>query len=168
MTLRLLALFALAPLAACTTDSPEPPPAPAPAPPTETAPPAPAEASPAEAQPAEDFEFPTVDDPELGTLVFADDVTGDAMIADTPEDAVRAWMEGGEAEDPEIRVLSRTPEQVRILATVTGLQDDSIRDERTLFLFTYRDGAVQFDYAARQFRCQPGRGHQDWSAALCL
>ena len=107
-----------------------------------------------------------MDDPDLGTLVFADDVTGDAMIAETPEEAVRAWME--DADDPEITVLSRTDEQVRILATVTGLEDDSVRDERTLFIFTRRDGAMQFDYAGRQFRCWPGRGHQEWSAAYCL
>jgi len=50
-----------------------------------------------------------------------------------------------------------------------GVLDDSISAARTRFdMFRQENGQWQIRKAGRQVRCQPGRGHQDWSAELCL
>lgn len=114
-----------------------------------------------------DGQEPVWDDPELGTFVFDDSVTGDAMQGD-PLEAVRAWMSSPELDDADIEVLSSSPEEIRILATRTNLPDDSVRDERSLFVFRSIDGEMGFYASGLQFRCWPTRGHQTWSAEACL
>ena len=107
-------------------------------------------------------------DPELGDFAFDDGPTGDAMQGE-PVEAVRAWMSNPELDDADIRVLARTSDEVRVLATRTDLPDDSVRGMRTLFVFRPgRDGRMQFFAAGYQVRCWQGRGHQGWSPADCL
>jgi hypothetical protein len=54
-------------------------------------------------------------------------------------------------------------------ATSPNLADDSVRNERyELELAKAPDGSWRIVSATRTFRCQPNRGHQDFSAALCL
>ena len=104
-----------------------------------------------------------LDDPVLGRFAFDDGVTADGMWGETPEQSAALWYE--EVQDPiEIRTLVPG----RVLVTQTDLADDSVRDLRTLFVFERRGGAWGFVVAGTQVRCQPGRGHQDWSAADCL
>ncbi len=105
-------------------------------------------------------------DPELGTFLFDDRVTGDAMEGD-PVEAVRAWMRSPELDDPEIQVLSSSADEIRILATRTNVPDDSVRDQRNLFVFRSHRGPMNFFVSALQFRCWPNRGHQDWSHRAC-
>ena len=57
----------------------------------------------------------------------------------------------------------------RATATSTNLADDSVRNERyELELAKAPDGSWRIVSATRTFRCQPNRGHQDFSAELCL
>ena len=57
----------------------------------------------------------------------------------------------------------------RATATSPNLADDSVRNERyQLELEKRPDGSWRIVSATRTFRCQPNRGHQDFSAKLCL
>ncbi len=51
----------------------------------------------------------------------------------------------------------------------TGFLDDSVAGSR-LRITTERgaDGLLRFVSGAYAFRCQPGRGHQDFSLELCV
>jgi hypothetical protein len=55
-----------------------------------------------------------------------------------------------------------------VVVTLDGLGDDSVRAERWTLGFTEADGVYTLTAALREQRCQPGRGHQDFSAADCL
>jgi hypothetical protein len=54
-------------------------------------------------------------------------------------------------------------------ATSPDLADDSVRNERyQLELVRRPDRSWQVVSATRTYKCQPNRGHQDFSAELCL
>ena len=55
-----------------------------------------------------------------------------------------------------------------VTVTFDGLTDDSVRAERWTLGFTEADGAYTLTAALREQRCQPDRGHQDFSADDCV
>jgi hypothetical protein len=55
-----------------------------------------------------------------------------------------------------------------VLVTLDGLLDDSIRAERWTLGFDQSDGVYTLTAALREQRCQPGRGHQQFSANDCV
>ena len=55
-----------------------------------------------------------------------------------------------------------------VVVTLDGLGDDSVRAERWTLGFTEADGVYTLTSALREQRCQPGRGHEEFSAADCL
>jgi hypothetical protein len=57
------------------------------------------------------------------------------------------------------------PSKVTVL--LDGLGDDSVRSEVWALEFTVDGDAYVLSKASRAVRCQPGRGHQDYSPALC-
>ena len=57
------------------------------------------------------------------------------------------------------------PEAVTV--TLDGLLDDSIRAERWTLNFEPDGDTLQLTAATWAQRCQPGRGHQDFSPELC-
>ena len=73
------------------------------------------------------------------------------------------------------RDAERTTEDVaiegeRATATVTfdGLYDDSVRAERHVLTLERDDGEWRVRDDDVTYRCQLGRGHQDFSSELCL
>lgn len=58
------------------------------------------------------------------------------------------------------------------LLTQTGQQDDSVNGVRYRVELESQSGATgsqwQVTWIGQQFKCQSGRGHQNWSTALCL
>jgi hypothetical protein len=58
------------------------------------------------------------------------------------------------------------------LLTQTGRQDDSVNGVRYRVELQSQPSNTssqwQVIWVGQQFKCQPGRGHQAWSAALCL
>ena len=54
-----------------------------------------------------------------------------------------------------------------VTVTLDGLLDDSIRAERWTLGFEEADGVYTLTAALREQRCQPGRGHQEFSSELC-
>jgi hypothetical protein len=55
-----------------------------------------------------------------------------------------------------------------VVVTFDGLLDDSVRAERWTLTFSADGETYRLDDAQRTQRCQPGRGHQDFSPELCV
>lgn len=72
----------------------------------------------------------------------------------------------------EISIETNFPSAVAIV-TQTGIADDSVRSIRYRAEFIATSATVPPDqtwslvWAGSQFKCQQGRGHQDWSSKLC-
>jgi hypothetical protein len=72
----------------------------------------------------------------------------------------------------EISVETNYPSAVAIVTQI-GVADDSIRGIKYRAEFTATSNTVPSDklwtlvWAGAQFKCQPGRGHQNWSTELC-
>jgi len=106
----------------------------------------------------------------LGAFAPADDVLADYNAASSPEAAAQAVARryADEADAVEVRVLEQTAYAATALVTATGLRDDSVRDERLRLTYSPAGGTWELVGAARQVRCWPGRGHEDWGADRCL
>jgi hypothetical protein len=55
-----------------------------------------------------------------------------------------------------------------VVVRLDGLADDSVRAERWTLAFEETDGVYTLTAALREQRCQPGRGHQDFTADDCV
>jgi hypothetical protein len=55
-----------------------------------------------------------------------------------------------------------------VTVTFDGLLDDSVRAERWTLVFEPEDGGYRLDSAVRALRCQPGRGHEDFTPEPCV
>lgn len=51
--------------------------------------------------------------------------------------------------------------------TIIGLADDSVNAERFRIEFERNEQEWDMVSVGSQYRCQPGRGHQDWGTDLC-
>jgi hypothetical protein len=60
-----------------------------------------------------------------------------------------------------------SPETVRVALTEGGLPDDSVQAIRYVLEFRRAGGHWKLEKARRTQRCQPGRGHQDFSPEPC-
>jgi hypothetical protein len=55
-----------------------------------------------------------------------------------------------------------------VVVTLDGLADDSVRAERWMLSFNEAAGVYALTAALREIRCQPGRGHQEFSPETCV
>jgi hypothetical protein len=55
-----------------------------------------------------------------------------------------------------------------VMVTLDGLLDDSIRSERWTLAFEPEGETYRLTAALREQRCQPNRGHQEFSAEDCV
>lgn len=58
-------------------------------------------------------------------------------------------------------------QRAEVLMETIGLMDDSVRGVRYRSQLELKGETWRFVRAGVQIICQPGRGHQDWSAASC-
>ena len=93
------------------------------------------------------------------------------IFARSPTAATSEFLRLDRTSAMQSTVEATSPGEVRnfseVVATLVGLQDDSVRDSRYTLEFQRVNGAWKLravDYAQR---CQPGRGHQDYSPKLC-
>lgn len=99
---------------------------------------------------------------------------GDNLVGSDPKAIALRLFSNTEPErgKSEITVETNYPSAVA-LVTQMGVADDSIRSIRYRIEFTATSNTVPADqvwslvWAGSQFKCQPGRGHQDWSTELC-
>ena len=61
-----------------------------------------------------------------------------------------------------------SPDQVMVTVAAGGLLDDSVAGIRYRFDIQRQANQWEIQRAGQQFRCQPGRGHTDWSDQTCI
>ncbi|PAP75180.1 hypothetical protein [Rubrivirga marina] len=110
---------------------------------------------------------PPTDPAALGPFAPADDLLADYNAASTPEVAAEALARRYDADEVRIEALEETSYEATVLVTALGLRDDSVRDERLRLTYAPYGPTWELVAAGRQTRCQPGRGHQDWSDGRC-
>lgn len=54
-----------------------------------------------------------------------------------------------------------------ILYTILGVADDSVNSIRDRIELKRSQNKWEIIWVGRQFKCQSGRGHQEWSGVLC-
>lgn len=74
-------------------------------------------------------------------------------------------QEGRKSE--EISVAYPIRETSVIVHTVVGLADDSVGGIRHRIELRRNQNKWEIVWVGRQYKCQPGRGHQNWSSSLC-
>ena len=106
---------------------------------------------------------------DLGAFAPAGDVLSGLNSASTPEVAAEAIARRyrADAGRTTVEVLSESSYEAVALVTLLDLRDDSVRDERLRLTYTRVGDTWELVQAGRQVRCQPGRGHDDWSDATC-
>ncbi len=87
------------------------------------------------------------------------DVSGDGTPANSEE---------GQADRVEVDVCRSSDEDGRATVTVLGLRDDSIRDVRHVMVLEKRDGTWVIVRDGDSYRCQQGRGQQDFEPKRCV
>ena len=73
--------------------------------------------------------------------------------------------EGRKSED--ISVAHPTRETAVIVHTIVGLADDSVAGIRDRIELKRNQNKWEIVWVGRQYKCQPNRGHQNWSGSLC-
>ncbi len=106
---------------------------------------------------------------DLGAFAPADDVLRGLNSASAPGVAAQAIARrySDDAGRTTVDVLSESPYEAVALVTLLDLRDDSVRDERLRLTYTRVGDTWDLVQAGRQVRCQPGRGHSNWSAVAC-
>ncbi len=74
-------------------------------------------------------------------------------------------IEGRKSET--VSITYPTPNTAIIMHTEEGLADDSVAAMRHRLELQRRQNKWQIIWVGRQTKCQPGRGHQNWSSKLC-
>ncbi len=74
-------------------------------------------------------------------------------------------QEGRKSED--ISVAYPTRETAVIVHSIVGLADDSVGGIRNRIELRRNQNKWEIVWVGRQYKCQLGRGHQDWSSSLC-
>lgn len=74
-------------------------------------------------------------------------------------------QEGRKSED--ISVAYPTQNTSVIVHTTVGLADDSVSGIRNRIELRRNQNKWKIVWVGRQYKCQPNRGHQDWSGSLC-
>ena len=113
-------------------------------------------------------------DGTLAIASFNDFLTGDGKeFARSPIAAVTEFLGLDKSSAAVIEINATSPGEVRnyseVVATLDGLLDDSVRAARyTVEL--HRDANELWSVRAADWaqRCQPSRGHQDFSAKPCV
>jgi hypothetical protein len=87
-----------------------------------------------------------------------------------PEAMAQAMLGAQESVEGSYRESSEAEignERAVVVFLRENLADDSVQAIRTRLEFFRIDGPWQLEWAGEQYRCQEGRGQQDWSKDLC-
>ena len=115
---------------------------------------------------------PADDVANVGPVSFVE--AGEGMVetppGPDPEAVARAAF--GRADDGQMPAIVETLRQsgrvAVVLVTLADAADDSVRDQRTRVVLVRRSDGWHVHAAGQQVRCQPGRGHAEWSAEFCV
>jgi hypothetical protein len=73
----------------------------------------------------------------------------------------------GQADRVQVDICRTSDENATATATVFGIRDDSVRDQRHRMTLERKDGRWVVVRDLDTQRCREGRGHQDFSSVLC-
>lgn len=100
-----------------------------------------------------------------------DFISYQGIIATNPKAVAAQLFRGLEDEEgrmyEEISITYSPEGKSVILYTLIGLADDSTRALRRRIELKRNQNQWEIIWVGRQFKCQPGRGQQDWSAIIC-
>jgi hypothetical protein len=105
--------------------------------------------------------YTEVEPPADATLVGADPNQLALDLFGMPEPGEGNFSEG-------VVLLVESDQAAVVELTQTGLPDDSVEGQRYRLDFVPVGEQWQLDWAGQQWRCQEGRGSQDWTTELCL
>ncbi len=92
-------------------------------------------------------------------------------IKATNPKAVAAQLFGSLEEDgrsyEDISITYVRGETAVIVQTLVGLADDSLAGIRYRIELKLNQNRWEIVWVGQQYKCQPGRGHQDWSDVIC-
>jgi hypothetical protein len=95
-----------------------------------------------------------------------------APLNTSPCDAAKVFVKAdalAESGNVDVEVSPDNAASANVTVTIDGLEDDSVAGERWVLQFAEQpDGSIRLAAAQRTVRCQPGRGHEEYSAALCV
>ena len=99
--------------------------------------------------------------------------SADPEISDSPCNAARVFLHldrpQGEGTTVDVTVEPESAAEARVTITRDHLPDDSVRAERWTLEFEPGAGdSVRLARGRVAYRCQRGRGHQDFSPRLCV
>ena len=110
----------------------------------------------------------------IPVAAYNDFLAGDGKVFARSPTAAAAEFLGLDRTSAMVSTVEATsPGEVRnfseVVATLTGLQDDSVRDARYTLEFQKDKASGDWRLRAADYaqRCQPGRGHQGFSPQLC-
>lgn len=110
----------------------------------------------------------------IPVAAYNDFLAGDGKVFARSPTAASAEFLGLDRTSAMVSTVQATsPGEVRnfseVVATLTGLQDDSVRDARYTLEFQKDKASGDWRLRAADYaqRCQQGRGHQDYSPKLC-
>ena len=86
--------------------------------------------------------------------------------AESPETLAVEFVKLGDREASTTTLVAQANGSVTV--TLLGLADDSVASERYQLVVEKNGDDWRLTSAVRTQRCRVGRGHQDYSAALCL
>ena len=80
-----------------------------------------------------------------------------------------AFAPPGSTGEVTVETVRRTERRAVVLVTTRQTGGDVVQDEQVRAVFVYGDeGPWRLVAAGERYRCQPGRGHEDWSPDPCL
>lgn len=68
----------------------------------------------------------------------------------------------------QVTLYQTAPEQVSVVLLLEGAEDDSVRDVENRIDLAAEEGLWRVEWAGARWRCQAGRGQQDWGTELCI
>jgi hypothetical protein len=105
-------------------------------------------------------------------VTVQDFIASHQIQATNPKAVASQLFRGTEEEDgrgfDEVSITYTAQDQAVILRTIIGLAEDSVSGVRFRVELKRNQNRWEIIWVGRQFRCQPGRGQQDWAATLCL
>jgi len=89
-------------------------------------------------------------------------------LRDPVEVALRAAGYAPSYEPDQVTLYQTAPGQASVVLLLEGAEDDSVRDIEHRVDLTAVDNLWRVEWAGARWRCQVGRGQQDWGAELCI
>lgn len=106
---------------------------------------------------------------ELNPKSFNEQIKGDNSIKDVESLVRYYYFAEPDEEMPDFKVTANKKHNNQWVAhlVVEGLMDDSVKGEQILMVAEKKGQQWKVISIKKNWKCYPGRGHQDWTTELC-